>query len=173
MRASELGKVSRNKRQRATTSDDTIAADRDERNRRRSQREAPKPRVTNTSDATREAMATFRLDATRRPRRRTRQERRESVVSITTKLISRRQLSSQGRQLPRRLYVETDRRPFLDHHPQRLISDYLAGKFRRPHHNHLTSINAEIDRRDDGSVPIAPRILCNQRAKIRWGLLIP
>jgi hypothetical protein len=62
----------------------------------------------------------------------------------------------------------------------RLISDYLAGKksrrtkiFRGPHHNHLTSINAEIDRRGDGSVPIAPRILGNQRAKIRWGLLTP
>jgi len=45
--------------------------------------------------------------------------------------------------------------------------------FQRPHHNHLTSINAEIDRRDDGSVPIAPRILGNQRSKIRWGLLPP
>ena len=97
MRASELGKVSRDKRRRATTSDDTIASDRDERNRRRSQREAPKPRVTNTSDATREAMATFRLDATGRPHRRTRQESREGVVSITTKPIARRQLSSQWR----------------------------------------------------------------------------
>ena len=95
MRASELGKVSRDKRRRATTSDDTIAADRDERNRRRSQREAPKPRVTNTSDATREAMATFRLDATGRPCRRMRQECREGVASITTKRIARRQLSSQ------------------------------------------------------------------------------
>ncbi len=97
MRASELGKVSRDKRRRAMTSDDTIATDRDERNRRRSQREAPKPRVTNTSDATREAMATFRLDATRRPRQRTRQESCEGVVSITTKLIARRQLSPQWR----------------------------------------------------------------------------
>ncbi len=97
MRASELGKVSRDKQRRATTSDDTIAADRDERNRGRSQREAPKPCVTNTSDATREAMATFRLDATGRPCQRTRQESREGVVSITTKLIARRQLSSQWR----------------------------------------------------------------------------
>ena len=46
-------------------------------------------------------------------------------------------------------------------------------EFRRPHHNHLTSINAEIDRRDDGNVLIAPRFLGNQRAKIRWGLLTP
>jgi hypothetical protein len=46
-------------------------------------------------------------------------------------------------------------------------------EFRRPHHNHLSSINAEIDRRDDGSVLIARRILGNQRAKIRWGLLTP
>ena len=40
-------------------------------------------------------------------------------------------------------------------------SDYLAGskqEFRRPHHNHLTSINAKIDRRDDGDVRIARRI---------------
>ncbi len=40
-------------------------------------------------------MATFRLDATGRPCRRTRQESRDGVVSITTKLIARRQLSSQ------------------------------------------------------------------------------
>ena len=31
-------------------------------------------------------------------------------------------------------------------------------EFRRPHQNHLTSINAEIDRRDDGDVRIARRI---------------
>ncbi len=31
-------------------------------------------------------------------------------------------------------------------------------EFRRPHQNHLTSINAEIDRRDDGNVLIARRI---------------
>jgi len=28
-------------------------------------------------------------------------------------------------------------------------------EFRRPHHNHLTSINAEIDHRDDGNVLVA------------------
>ena len=31
-------------------------------------------------------------------------------------------------------------------------------EFRRPHHNHLTSINAEIDHRDNRSVLIAQRI---------------
>jgi len=31
-------------------------------------------------------------------------------------------------------------------------------EFRRPHQNHLTSINAKIDRRDDGDVRIAPQI---------------
>ncbi len=41
-------------------------------------------------------------------------------------------------------------------------------ELRRPHHNHLTSINAEIDRRDDGNVLIPPRFL-----GIRWGLLTP
>jgi len=46
-------------------------------------------------------------------------------------------------------------------------------EFRRPHHNHLISINAKIDRCDDGSVLIARRISGNQRAKIRWGLLTP
>jgi hypothetical protein len=41
---------------------------------------------------------------------------------------------------------------------------FLAGKkvsekeFRRPHHNHLTSIKSEIDCRDDGNVLIAQRI---------------
>jgi hypothetical protein len=42
MRASGLGKVSRDKRRRATTSDNTIAANRDERNQRCSYQEAPK-----------------------------------------------------------------------------------------------------------------------------------
>ncbi len=28
-------------------------------------------------------------------------------------------------------------------------------EFRQPHYNHLTSINAEIDRRDDGNVLVA------------------
>jgi hypothetical protein len=97
MQASELRKVSLDKRRRATISNDTIAADRDECNQRRSQREAPKPRVTKTLDATREAMATFRLDATGRPCQQTRQECREGVVSITTKLIAQQQLSSQWR----------------------------------------------------------------------------
>jgi hypothetical protein len=31
-------------------------------------------------------------------------------------------------------------------------------KSSRPHHNHLTSINAEIDRRDDGDIRIAGQI---------------
>ena len=44
-----------------------------------------------------EAMATFRLDATGRPRQRTQQESRDGVVNITTKLLARRQLSSQWR----------------------------------------------------------------------------
>ena len=46
-------------------------------------------------------------------------------------------------------------------------------EFRRPHHNHLPSINVYIERPDDGNVLIARRILGNQRAKIRWGLLTP
>ena len=65
------------------------------------------------------------------------------------------------------------------HHPPRLISDYLAKKnvseqeFRRLHHNHLTSINSEIDHRDHGDVRIAQRISDILRAKIRWDLLTP
>ena len=66
------------------------------------------------------------------------------------------------------------------HHPPRLISYYLAGKkkvseqeFRRPHHNHLTSINSEIDRRDDGNVLVARELSDALRAKIRWGILTP
>ncbi len=99
-------------------SNDIITADRDERYRHRSQQETPEPHEANTSDATREAMATIRLNATRRPCQRTRQEPRERAVSITTKLILRRWLSSQGRQSPRRLYVETNRRTFLDRKPR-------------------------------------------------------
>ncbi len=116
MRASELDEVSRDKRRRATTSDDTIAADRDERNQRRSQQEAPKPRMTNTSDATREAMATFRLDATGWPCRRTRQECHEGVVSITTNEETHRTTTIivAVASLPQFLCVETNRRPFLD-----------------------------------------------------------
>ncbi len=116
MGASELGKVSRDKRRRATTSDGTIAADRDEHNRRRSQQEAPKPRMTNTSDATREAMATFRLDATGRPCRRTRQESCEGVVSITTNDETHRATTIivTVASSPQLLCITTNRRPFLD-----------------------------------------------------------
>jgi hypothetical protein len=46
-------------------------------------------------------------------------------------------------------------------------------EFRRPHHNHLTSINVDIEHPDDGNVLIARQILGNQQAKIRWGLLTP
>ncbi len=42
MRASGLGKVSRDKRRQASTSDNTIAADRDKRNQRRSHQKVPK-----------------------------------------------------------------------------------------------------------------------------------
>jgi len=45
--------------------------------------------------------------------------------------------------------------------------------FQRPHQNHLTSINAEIDRRNDGDIRIARQISDIVQAKIRWGLLIP
>ena len=83
--------------QQTTTSDEPIVADPGGRNGCRSQQEAPKPCKTNTSDTMREAMATFRLNATGRPCRRMRQECREGIVSITTKLIARRRLSSQWR----------------------------------------------------------------------------
>ena len=56
-----------------------------------------KPSKTNTSNATKEAMPTFRLDATGRPCRR--QVCREGVVSHTVKLILHQQLSLQARQL--------------------------------------------------------------------------
>ena len=46
-------------------------------------------------------------------------------------------------------------------------------EFRRPHHNHLTSINSEIDRRDDGNVLVAQELSDALRAKIRWGILTP
>ncbi len=39
--------------------------------------------------------------------------------------------------------------------------------------NHLTSINVDIERPDDGNVLIARRISDILRAKIRWGLLTP
>ena len=67
----------------------------------------------------------------------------------------------------------------LLHHPPRLISDYLAGKkvseqeFRQPHHNHLTSINSEIDRPNDGNVLVAQELSDALQAKIRWGILTP
>ncbi len=95
MRALELGKVSRDKQQQATTSNDTITADRDKRNWHWSQQEAPKPCKTNTSNVTREAMATFCLDATGQPCQRTQQECCEGIVSITTKLTAWQQLSLQ------------------------------------------------------------------------------
>ena len=46
-------------------------------------------------------------------------------------------------------------------------------EFRRPHHNHLTSINAEIDRRDDGNVLVARELSDALLAKIGWGILTP
>jgi hypothetical protein len=46
-------------------------------------------------------------------------------------------------------------------------------EFRRPHHNHLTSIKSEIDHRDDGNVLIARELSDALLAKIRWGLLTP
>ena len=99
MRASGLGKVSRDKRRRASTSDNTIAAVRDERNRRRSHREAPKRSRHEPLEREEEGRGD-QLRSHKRPRQRARQERREGVVSITTKLISRQQLSSQVHQSP-------------------------------------------------------------------------
>ncbi len=61
----------------------------------------------------------------------------------------------------------------------RLIWDFLAEKkvseqeFRRPHHNHLTSINAEIDRRDDRNVLNARELSDALLTKICWGILTP
>jgi hypothetical protein len=60
-----------------------------------------------------------------------------------------------------------------------LISSFFEEKkvseqeFRRSHHNHLTSINDEIDRRDNGDVRIARRISDETRAKISCGLVTP
>jgi hypothetical protein len=39
--------------------------------------------------------------------------------------------------------------------------------------NHLTSINVNIERPDDGNVLIAGQILGNQQDKIAWGLPTP
>ncbi len=70
--------------------------------------------------------------------------------------------------------------PQKEHHPPRLISDYLAGggevseqEFRRPHHNHLTSIYSVIDHRDDGNVLIARELRDALLTKICWGILTP
>ncbi len=41
------------------------------------------------------------------------------------------------------------------------------------HPNHLTSINSEIDRRDDGNVLVAQELSDALLAKIRWGILTP
>jgi len=41
------------------------------------------------------------------------------------------------------------------------------------HPNHLTSINSEIDRRDDGNVLVARELSDALQAKIRWGILTP
>ncbi len=46
-------------------------------------------------------------------------------------------------------------------------------EIRQPHHNHLTSINAEIDRCNDGNVLVARELSDALRAKIRWGILTP
>ncbi len=59
----------------------------------------------------------------KRPRQRARQERREVVVSITTKLISRQRLSLQVRQSPRNKRDERSRearRPYQRETPGRL-----------------------------------------------------
>jgi hypothetical protein len=59
----------------------------------------------------------------------------------------------------------------------RLILDYLAEttfseqEFQRPHQHHLTSINAEIDHRNDGNVLIARELSDALLAKICWGIL--
>ncbi len=46
-------------------------------------------------------------------------------------------------------------------------------KFRQPHHNHLTSINVNIERPDDGNILITRKLLDALRAKICWGILTP
>ncbi len=46
-------------------------------------------------------------------------------------------------------------------------------EFRRPHQHHLTSINAEIDHRDDEIVFVARELLDALPAKIGWGVLTP
>jgi hypothetical protein len=46
-------------------------------------------------------------------------------------------------------------------------------EFGRPHQHHLTSINAEIDLRDNGNVLIARELSDALLAKICWGILTP
>ncbi len=46
-------------------------------------------------------------------------------------------------------------------------------EFQRPHHNHLTSLNSEIDPPDDGNVLIARLISDALRTKIAGALLTP
>ena len=46
-------------------------------------------------------------------------------------------------------------------------------EFRGPQQNHLTSINYEIDRRDDENVLIARELLDALGANICWGILTP
>ena len=46
-------------------------------------------------------------------------------------------------------------------------------EFRRPPQNHLTSINSEIDRRNNGNVLIAQELSEALQAKICWGILTP
>ncbi len=91
MRASGLGKVSRNKRRRASTSDNTITAVRNERNRRRSHREAPKRSQQEPLEREEEGRGD-QLRSHKWPCQRARQERLEGVVNITTKLILRQRL---------------------------------------------------------------------------------
>ena len=121
MRASGLDKVSRDKRQRALTSDNTIAAVRDKRNGRRSHREVPKRSRHEPLEREEEGRGD-QLRSHKRPRQRARQERREGVVSITTKLISRRRLSSQVRRSTRNKRDERSRearRPYQRETPGR------------------------------------------------------
>jgi len=74
-------------------------------------------------------------------------------------LFSSRQKSSSQLNFPLKLF-------FNSHHPRGEAHLVLFGRgkksseqeFRRPHQKYLTSINAEIDRRDDGDVRIARRI---------------
>jgi hypothetical protein len=101
MQLSGLGKVSRDKQQRATTSNDTIPADPDGCNQRRSHQETPMRSQHKHLKSNKEQGHgnKQRLDVTRWLRRRTPQERHEGVVSHTTKLILRRKLLSWLRQL--------------------------------------------------------------------------